>query len=225
MRIRAFAALAEPYMNFDQKAQEISLILIKISVYVRRRELRERFERLSFDLLEHIARRNLKGAGDALATLRNLVDFASTIYEIEPVNAKYLGEILGDFNSAIRQLEEGVLPDSRMTSLDISLKDESPRTPDHRKPRKNKVEHEESDLNPATQSGNGGDNAAIRQSAILQRIKELPHESIQLKDLMGFFPGVSERTLRYDLQRLSVEGRIERIGQGGPATYYKARIV
>ena len=34
---------------------------------------------------------------------------------------------------------------------------------------------------------------------------------------------VSERTLRYDLQRLTAEGILERVGASGPSTYYRIR--
>jgi Fic family protein len=106
-----------------------------------------------------------------------------------------------------------------------SSKNPSKSNHESKRSKRTNVETEAFEANPAIQSGNVNDNAAIRQSDIFQKIKDLPGESIQLKDLMGFFPGVSERTLRYDLQRLSAEGKIERIGQGGPATYYKARVV
>ena len=59
--------------------------------------------------------------------------------------------------------------------------------------------------------------STIRQSAILEKIRQLPN--CQLKDLMESFAEVSERTLRYDLQKLFNQGLIERIG-AGPSTYY-----
>ncbi|MBI4093292.1 MAG: DeoR family transcriptional regulator [Candidatus Kerfeldbacteria bacterium] len=41
-----------------------------------------------------------------------------------------------------------------------------------------------------------------------------------MKDLIAEFPDVSERTIRYDLQRLLQHGSVERVGNGGPASYY-----
>ncbi|MDD5547578.1 MAG: DeoR family transcriptional regulator [Candidatus Pacebacteria bacterium] len=63
------------------------------------------------------------------------------------------------------------------------------------------------------------DNSAIRQSAIVLMAKE--QSELKIKDLIAAFPEVSERTLRYDLQRLSEQGTIERVGVGGPATFYR----
>jgi len=65
--------------------------------------------------------------------------------------------------------------------------------------------------------------AEIRQSAILQIIRQ--SGNCRMKDIIEGFPEVSERTLRYDLERLSEQGLIERVGQGGPATSYRAAVV
>jgi len=72
--------------------------------------------------------------------------------------------------------------------------------------------------------------AEIRQSAILQIIRQSGNPpdgetGCRMKDIIEGFPGVSERTLRYDLERLSEQGLIERVGQGGPATSYRATVV
>ena len=60
-----------------------------------------------------------------------------------------------------------------------------------------------------------------RQSAILERIRQ--NSSCRLKDIQEFLPETSERTLRYDVQNLIEQGLIERVGNGGPATYYKTK--
>lgn len=97
-------------------------------------------------------------------------------------------------------------------------------------------ESEEND-NTARESGNSAINAAIRspygrslegrQPAIINKIKDSNPSAgsgqagCRLKDLVAEFPDVSERTLRYDLQRLCGQGIIERVGNGGPASYYR----
>jgi hypothetical protein len=67
-----------------------------------------------------------------------------------------------------------------------------------------------------------------RQSAIFERIRQcgnLPDgkAGCRLKEMQELLPEVSERTLRYDLQDLVGRGLIERVGSGGPATYYRAK--
>lgn len=75
--------------------------------------------------------------------------------------------------------------------------------------------------------GNGNGNghsvvkAAMRQAAILERIRQ--NGNCRLKEIQEVSPETSERTIRYDLQNLLEQGLVERIGNGGPATFYKAR--
>ena len=61
----------------------------------------------------------------------------------------------------------------------------------------------------------------MRQSTILERVKEF--DSCRLRDIQEVFPDISERTIRYDLQSLVEQGLIERIGSGGPGSYYRAK--
>lgn len=59
----------------------------------------------------------------------------------------------------------------------------------------------------------------MRQGAIVERIRQIGN--CRIKDIQGLLPEISERTLRYDIQRLVEEGVVERMGGGGPATYYR----
>jgi hypothetical protein len=45
--------------------------------------------------------------------------------------------------------------------------------------------------------------------------------NVRLKDIQGLLPDTSERMLRYVLQDLIKEGRVERVGNGGTGSYYK----
>lgn len=70
-------------------------------------------------------------------------------------------------------------------------------------------------------SGNSpldGNWSVERQELIAQKVGELGKAA--MKDLIAAFPEVSERTLRYDLRKLNNRQIIERIGNGGPASYY-----
>lgn len=63
--------------------------------------------------------------------------------------------------------------------------------------------------------------AAERQERIVAAIRRNPNA--RMRDLLAALPGVSERTIRYDLERLVSSGKIEREGVGGPATWYRVR--
>lgn len=61
----------------------------------------------------------------------------------------------------------------------------------------------------------------MRQSAILDRIRQRGY--CRLRDIEEAFTDTSERTLRYDLQHLIEKGLVERIGSGGPASFYRVK--
>lgn len=64
-------------------------------------------------------------------------------------------------------------------------------------------------------------NRTIRQNLISEKIRQSGRANV--KELIGQFPGVSERTLRYDLQKLCDQGIVEKIGSSGPGTSYASK--
>lgn len=196
-------------MFINQKSQEISLALIKLSVHARRADFRQRLERLAFQLLEDTASLNFEKALSTVSVLEALIIFGKTIYEIESINAKIVLQELANLTSAIYPATGGVEDISRVFSKVPSVAETSGA--------------ESGDSVNGKESGNGngngnGVNAIIRQSAIVEKIRQSGNTA--MKDLVAAFPDVSERTLRYDLQRLCGQGIIDRAGNGGPASYY-----
>ena len=61
---------------------------------------------------------------------------------------------------------------------------------------------------------------AERTRSILDTI--MKSGNMAMKEIAALFPEVSERTLRYDLQKLCEYGVVERMGNGGPSSYYRA---
>jgi hypothetical protein len=66
-----------------------------------------------------------------------------------------------------------------------------------------------------------GQDGKNRQARIVELIRQIAQ--CKMKDLQENLPGVSERTIRYDIQTLIEQGTIERIGSSGPATFYQVR--
>lgn len=216
------------------KAREISYALIRVSFYIKRPDLRSRLESLAFELLENSAKagvdnslENLNKALANVSALDGLVRLGYSIYEIEPVNANILVRELEGLNSAIRQF--GKL-DEELPNLE-NLFSGQPNNPENQdlSPNKdsryvnlNELENlDNRDVQDVSRNGNGnGLNTAIRQAEIVNKIKSCNGSGCRLKDLIAEFPNVSERTLRYDLQKLCDMGIIERLGNGGPASYY-----
>ena len=205
-------------MFVNQKSQEISYALIRISLNVRRPELRQRLERLAFQLLEEVSSEDFEFSLKTISRLESLIGLGKAIYEIEPINAKILIGELSSLKSEIRQIVGFGSDLEELPNLDNFFS----KVP--------AVVHEDKELNNAAnnsaiveENGNGSGNgmaSTIRQSAILDKIRQSMNKQAQLKEILSAFPEVSERTMRYDLQKLCSQGLIERIGNGGPGSYY-----
>ena len=65
-------------------------------------------------------------------------------------------------------------------------------------------------------------NRTIRQNLISEKIRQ--SGKVNVKELLSQFPGVSERTIRYDLQNLCDRGVVEKIGSSGPGTSYASKL-
>ena len=66
-----------------------------------------------------------------------------------------------------------------------------------------------------TQDKQGG------QDLVLKKVKELGKTTT--KEILGFFPEISERTIRFYLQGLCEQGLVSRVGTTGPGSYYVVR--
>src|SRR3989344_2579091 len=145
------------------KSREISYALLRVSYYIKRDDLLNYMDSLAFRLLHDVAVveidsdiANVNKALSAISVLDALVRLGHSIYEIEPVNATILVKELDSLNSAIRQY--GKL-DEQLPNLESFFSSVS-----------EKKEVNSSQNNIDTTNGNGF-NMAIRQSAIINRIK------------------------------------------------------
>ena len=235
-----------------EKAREISYVLVRAAFYIKRPELRIKFESLAFNLADEAAKvsvendtRNIIQVLSTIASLDVMVRLAHSIYEIEPVNATILVRELDGLNSAIRQfgkLDEklpdleslfSVLPVTDQVSAKVSFGNDSGVSSgnddssldsyrSNHSPNMVSLEQLSAPVEMAKSTReNQSANIAVRQSAILEKIKLGNGNGARLKDLLAAFPDVSERTIRYDLQKLCDGGVVERVGNGGPATYYR----
>jgi len=202
-------------MFVNQKAQEIAYALVRIAPYIKRQELRKRVERLAFQLLEEAAGGDFERAIMTTSSLIALINLGKAIYEIEPVNTKVIIGELNLINSAMRQFIG--LEESESNSPDLTgLFSKVPAVVDDSA----QASIEDNESNNGENANSNGMAATIRQSAILDKIRQSGNGKIQLKDIISAFPEVSERTMRYDLQKLCSQGLLERVGNGGPGSYY-----
>ena len=208
-------------IDFNKKAQEITYVLMRIGFSMRRTEFRARIERLAFDLFESIAVRDFERVLSFASAIEGFVQIGVSLYEIETVNAQSLLHELSVLQSAIRQkYVADELPMNRQSATPPEpIADESATVADS-----SIADFEPSD---EEQSGMVSIASTIRQSAILDKVRHMTARDqssfvsgCRMKDLITGFPQVSERTLRYDLQRLLEQGAIERLGSGGSNSFY-----
>lgn len=226
-----------------QKAYEFSYAVFRVAALVRRADLKERLERQAAMLLEKVA------SGDPelrpiLETLRALILLSEGVGEVRYVNAKVLLRELENLERMLKdrahiKKEQEEFDIERMFSAVAAGKTEVEetirKTQAERAAQKEAVTKSANEFGKLTtgnsarqetrQNGNGetlpspnGFGGQARAAAIYTRVQK---GSAQLKEMLAEFGNVSERTLRYDLQRLVEQGKVERVGSGGPGTYYR----
>lgn len=231
-----------------QRVYEISVALLRIVHSARRSEFKNRLERLVFQFVESMSVGDADGSLKTIAGIQGIVGFGRIIYEVEPMNADAIIKDIAALESEIVS-KDGLLPDINLQTLPIFDKEggnkgvsENPAMqiplPDvgsiaaesgnNAAKRQSKLKRDgggdkEGDDQTKEIHGENDENAAKRQSAIIERIRKSGNQPILSKELFAAFPGTSKRTLRYDLQKLSMRGIIIKEGAGGPHTSYRIR--
>ncbi len=207
-------------MTPNQKSVEVCYALVRLAAQVRRPQLKQRMEKLAFEFVEDVASENFDVAIKISSAIDAMLKIGQALYEIEPINAKVVSGELESINAAMRQsLGIDGLPNLDKIFQNAGNAANYPaKTFADIRPSSNNSFSE-----PLSQQENGNGNgfsATMRQSAILDKIRQSGNGQAPLKDILAAFPETSERTMRYDLQKLCVQGLIERIGSGGPGSYY-----
>ena len=234
-------------MTFDpailKKSFEISYALVRTADAISPDPFARHFKHLGLEILPATALGSGKKALAALRAIEYLVRLAGSTGVVSSRNAEVIAEetnlLVTHINAALGAPQaddfdistvfspqdaaydgggEVVLPSSEMSPEDLTppvhsdvvLSSEQASMVSHMQETRRKETH-----------GDISIRARIRQSAILDRIRQ--SGNCRMTDLRHVFPDVSERTLRYDLEQLVNNGLIERVGNSGPATSYRAR--
>ena len=232
----------------EKKAYEIAYALFRIAGIVRNERIAEYLESGALKhlraviselraLSEHVA--ELFGK----ARLPELARFSFSGKEVLP--AKESGTLqdikisLDNINKQIEILSEEsqIIDDSSTDGFQLIAEDVLARQSNYKEPIKEekrlglKIERQAPAV-IATEAATEEDpkvnifNGETRQMAIYELIRQFGKESgngCRMRDLQEGFSGVSERTIRYDLEKLIEMGLIERAGQSGPSTYYRVK--
>ena len=208
--------------SFAKKTYEICYAVFRLGAGVKNADLRTRLEKAGLDLLEAGSSNNLFSS-NSLSLLETLINFSQGIGEIGYIQSQVLLREIGNLNIAIRQSNSAIaelnLEEFFQTPVSQNAESKSnPAVPIVLETKAN-IMSPEAEQSEAKEQGR--ENSAMRKSAIVDIMRQV--KNCRIKDLVAAFPGVSERTLRYDLQKFCEEGVIERVGPGGPGTYYQLK--
>ena len=229
-----------------KKAYEISYAVFRIASRIGNVAFKEHLERQALSLLDAAAVENYAWVRIVSRAIEYLVRFGSDVGFIHESNkdlilAELQGMELGIVSPEVPTSVEPVPLNDIFSGQETLFRHVSKfRKNNHAKIAANEVhdhaaveQHQEiaasgaeTELSGVVSSGAGSGSMLgpeIRQSAILQKLKE--SGTCRMRDLQEILPNYSERTLRYDLQTLTEQNLVERIGSGGPAVYYRMRQV
>ncbi len=225
--------------NFSQllskKAYEISYALFRIAAAVKRPSFADHLENKGLSLIEETVAENYSGTRMVSRGIEYLLSFGADVDVVSRANAETIIQELKALDAATAEFEKSAkVPaldfDNVFSKLPVSVKNGTAQDARVMVGVEQEVPAHDYMFIGENQngSGNGGSNgnhslvkSAMRQSAILERIRQ--NGNCRLKEIQDILPETSERTIRYDLQNLLEQGLIERMGSGGPATFYKAR--
>ena len=235
---------------FSKKAYEISYAAFRIGSAVKTQGFSDRLFDQAFSLLDLAARGRYSECKNIGSAMDYFLRFGGDTGVVHPRNVEVMAQEIHQFNSAIaeyeklaeqstfvgieesfskmparfREKKDSSSSSSGFTRMEVGISAINPNpldfgassvighSEDSRGPKDDREESQKDVVRGTAKS-------AIRQSAILQIIRQ--SGNCRLKDIQESLHDASERTIRYDLQDLIEQGFIERIGSGGPSTYYR----
>ena len=227
-------------------AERIAKAFFHIARSMEKGGIRSHIERGAAHLIAHIHREDLSSARRTLSLLQTWIRLGEASYTIESKSADLLRREIETLSSRIdrgdaeikkwraREISEMLdgTTEKQEFSEDIEIKMDNsaisaeisseivPRTEISAEINSEKRLASEISAEMYDSDEKKMENALLRQSAILAAMRKAENGRIQLKDISSLFPDVTERTLRYDLKRLIARGVVEKLGLGGPSTFY-----
>jgi hypothetical protein len=214
-----------------KKAYEVSYAIFRVAAILPSRGFAEVLEKEALNLLRATVGNLTEEAQSALNTAHYLIAFGKDTNNIHIENADLLVRQLESLASMLHDRARNAVTPADLSQVFSSAEPRvaEPRATETRvsipaiaRP----IQQERALPNPrpanaATHSASVTIMLSDRQGLILNKIRQ--SGNCRTRDLQAVLPGLSERTLRYDLQRLIEDGKIERGGGGGPASWYRIK--
>ena len=189
-----------------QKAYEISYAVFRVGSRISNAALKEHLERQALALLDAATVENYAWITTVSRAIEYLIKFGSDVGLIHETNAEVIISQLNSMNVSVAGPEKSATAEA--IPLDDIFSGHEPL-------------FTAKSVGASERTEDNIISSGMRQSAILQRIRQ--SGNCRLKEIQELFPEISERTLRYDLQSLAEQNLIERVGNGGPAVFYRVR--
>lgn len=211
----------------DKKTYEIGYAVWRIAEGSSEKAFADIFRRKAIELIGLAADNNYLKLDAALDALHAVTKFGVDVNCISIGNAAILAREIGNVKIMIQDFEVVENMTSVFSNVDIS------NIFSNSEPDRDAQEVDIADIdfaempeidnrnNGNDSGGESGKKAEMRQSAILEKIRQ--SGNCRLSDIQAILPETSERTIRYDLESLVQRNLIERLGIGGRSTYYRAR--
>lgn len=203
-----------------KKAYEVSYALFRVAAILTSRDLAALLEKEALNLLRSTVGNCQEEARNTLGIIHYLVAFGKDTNIVHSENADLLIRELESLASLLQDRARNTVTPADLSQI-FSVAESH--IPEPSVARSNSAES-----NNATRALPKVRTAPVsaimlseRQSVILDRIRQ--SGNCRTRDIQAILPDLSERTLRYDLQRLIEDGKIERGGGGGPASWYKIK--
>lgn len=202
-----------------KKAFEVACALIRIAGYSGNVSYKSYLESYAMALLDSVETGNNTKTAQITQTVRQFLLLGTFSGFLTETDRSFMQDQIATLNAAIYAAnKESGNPAKDLQLQDIFTESGNPETGNPAtlsKPAKSerttRVHKIESDSNSLRE----------RQERILEIIRQ--SGNCKVRDLQDKLPDISERTLRYDIQTLAEQGKIERFGPGGPSTFYRLK--
>lgn len=199
----------------SRKAFEIAYILARVVSSMKNRILAETIEQNGIALLEQAAKEDFEAAKLTCKALELLIFLGGESGAIHGESSKVIAGEVNKLNAAIADIYNAA---NRQLELELSAGLRLAALPNPSNRQKKRQPANLSASRTEEQNGNLQAVGQIRQNAILEKIRQ--NGDCRMKDIQDALPDSSERTIRYDLQKLIENGQIERSG-AGVSTFYR----
>lgn len=195
------------------KSYELGYAMFRVAGTLPDRSSKAHLEDKALDIILAALEGKVQASRRTLFAVEYLIRFLSDVGMVHPNTSKTLLKEVAELNAATG---ESGNPAIAAIPAEELFPNRQPKSVESKKEIVREVH-----VKPAIKEDSSEVYSQIRQSKILDKIRQ--SGNCRLRDIQEVLPDTSERTLRYDMQRLVINGLIERIGNGGPSTFYKIR--